>query len=90
MECIRQLLLRSSEALFLLQLLCQQNVSRLVQELDAGLQQALVQMTFHQLVCADEGDRLATRLISGLMEVMQRTNCCFANEIICLSLTTNI
>ncbi|KAL8150748.1 hypothetical protein V2J09_020556 [Rumex salicifolius] len=68
MECIRQLLLRSSEALFLLQLLCQHNVSRLVQGLDASLKQALVQMTFHQLVCAEEGDRLATRLISGLME----------------------
>lgn len=69
MECIRQLLLRSGEALFLLQLLSQHHVTRLIQGFDANLQQALVQLTFHQLVCSDEGDRLATRLISALMEV---------------------
>lgn len=69
MECIRQLLLRSGEALFLLQLLSQHHVTRLVQGFDANLQQALVQLTFHQLVCSEEGDRLATRLISALMEV---------------------
>ncbi|PIA46100.1 hypothetical protein AQUCO_01600399v1 [Aquilegia coerulea] len=45
MECIRQLLLRSAEALYLLQLLSQ-----------------------HHLVCSEEGDQLATRLISCLME----------------------
>lgn len=71
MECIRQLLLRSSEALFLLQLLSQHHVTRLVQGFDANLRQALVQLTFHQFVCSEEGDRLATRLISALMEVMQ-------------------
>lgn len=71
MECIRQLLLRSSEALFLLQLLSQHHVTRLVESFDANLRQALLQMTFHQLVCSEEGDRLATRLISALMEVMQ-------------------
>jgi hypothetical protein len=69
MECIRQLLLRSGEALFLLQLLSQHHVTRLIQGFDANLQQALVQLTFHQLVCSDEGDCLATRLISALMEV---------------------
>ncbi|KAM3705465.1 hypothetical protein ACB098_03G081800 [Castanea mollissima] len=68
MECIRQLLLRSGEALFLLQLLSQHHVTRLVQGFDANLRQALVQLTFHQLVCSEEGDRLATRLISALME----------------------
>ncbi|KAF7808616.1 nuclear pore complex protein NUP155 [Senna tora] len=68
MECIRQLLLRSAEALFLLQLLSQHHVTRLVQGFDASLQQALVQLTFNQLVCSEEGDRLATRLISALME----------------------
>ncbi|GMH20349.1 hypothetical protein Nepgr_022190 [Nepenthes gracilis] len=67
-ECIRQLLLRSSEALFLLQLLSQHHVTRLVQGFDANLQQALTQMTFHQLVCSEEGDKLAMRLISALME----------------------
>lgn len=71
MECIRQLLLRSGEALFLLQLVSQHHVTRLVQGFDANLRQALVQLTFHQLVCSDEGDRLATRLISALMEVIQ-------------------
>lgn len=71
MECIRQLLLRSAEALFLLQLLCQHHVTRLVQGFDVNLCQELVQLTFHQLVCSEEGDRLATRLISSLMEVMQ-------------------
>ncbi|XP_044489198.1 nuclear pore complex protein NUP155 [Mangifera indica] len=68
MECIRQLLLRSAEALFLLQLLSQHHVTRLVQGFDANLQQQLVQLTFCQLVCSEEGDRLATRLISTLME----------------------
>ncbi|XP_057415824.1 nuclear pore complex protein NUP155 [Lotus japonicus] len=68
MECIRQLLLRSGEALFLLQLLSQHHVTRLIQGFDANLQHALVQLTFHQLVCSEEGDRLATRLISALME----------------------
>ncbi|KAL9252870.1 Nuclear pore complex protein NUP155-like protein [Drosera capensis] len=68
MECIRQLLLRSAEALFLLQLLSQHHVTRIVQGFDADLRQALTQMTFHQLVCSVEGDRLATRLISALME----------------------
>ncbi|GFZ15839.1 nucleoporin 155 [Actinidia rufa] len=68
MECIRQLLLRCAEALFLLQLLSQHQVTRLVQNFDANLCQALVQLTFHQLVCSEEGDQLATRLISALME----------------------
>ncbi|XWS63976.1 hypothetical protein CRYUN_Cryun06bG0147500 [Craigia yunnanensis] len=68
MECIRQLLLRSAEALFLLQLVSQHHVTRLVEGFDANLHQALVQLTFHQLVCSEEGDRLATRLISALME----------------------
>lgn len=68
MECIRQLLLRSSEALFLLQLLSQHHLTRLVESFDANLRQALVQMTFNQLVCSEEGDQLATRLISALME----------------------
>ncbi|XP_010271356.1 PREDICTED: nuclear pore complex protein NUP155 [Nelumbo nucifera] len=68
MECIRQLLLRSAEALFLLQLLSQHHVARLVQGFDANLRQSLVQLTFHQLVCSEEGDHLATRLISALME----------------------
>ncbi|XP_050373676.1 nuclear pore complex protein NUP155 [Argentina anserina] len=68
MECIRQLLLRSSEALFLLQLLSQHHVTRLVESFDANIRQSLLQMTFHQLVCSEEGDRLATRLISALME----------------------
>ncbi|XP_058181474.1 nuclear pore complex protein NUP155 isoform X1 [Rhododendron vialii] len=67
-ECIRQLLLRCAEALFLLQLLSQHHVTRLVQNIDANLQQTLVQLTFHQLVCSEEGDQLATRLISALME----------------------
>ncbi|KAJ4962058.1 hypothetical protein NE237_021968 [Protea cynaroides] len=68
MECIRQLLLRSAEALFLLQLLSQHHLTRLVQGFDASLWQSLVQLTFHQLVCSEEGDQLATRLISTLME----------------------
>lgn len=69
MECIRQLLLRCGEALFLLQLLSQHHIARLVQGFDANLRQALVQLTFHQLVCSEEGDRLATTLIAALMEV---------------------
>ncbi|XP_047330000.1 nuclear pore complex protein NUP155-like isoform X2 [Impatiens glandulifera] len=68
MECIRQLLLRSAQALFLLQLVSQHHLTRLVQNFDATLKQALAQLTFHQLVCTEEGDQLATRLISALME----------------------
>ncbi|KAJ6768823.1 NUCLEAR PORE COMPLEX PROTEIN NUP155 [Salix koriyanagi] len=68
MECIRQLLLRSGEALFLLQLLSQHHITRVVQGLDASQRQSLVQLTFHQLVCSEEGDRLATMLIAVLME----------------------
>ncbi|WVZ26524.1 hypothetical protein V8G54_005068 [Vigna mungo] len=68
MECIRQLLLRSGEALFLLQLLSQHHVTRLIQGFDSSLQQTLVQLTFHQLVCSEEGDHIVTRLISALME----------------------
>ncbi|XP_073059527.1 nuclear pore complex protein NUP155 [Primulina eburnea] len=68
MECVRQLLLRCAEALFLLQLLSQHIVARLVQSFDTNTKQALVQLTFYNLVCSEDGDRLATRLISGLME----------------------
>ncbi|KZV38278.1 hypothetical protein F511_35817 [Dorcoceras hygrometricum] len=68
MECIRQLLLRCAEALFLLQLLSQYIVARLVQSFDLNTKQALVQLTFYHLVCSEDGDLLATRLISGLME----------------------
>lgn len=70
MECIRQLLLRCGEAIFLLQLLTQHHVTRLIQNFEANIKQALVQLTFHQLVCSEEGDRLATRLVSALMEVL--------------------
>ena len=69
MECLRRLLRRSGEALFLLQVFSQHHITRLVQSLDADLHQKLVQLSFHQLVCSDEGDRIATRLIAGLMEV---------------------
>ncbi|KAI3733777.1 hypothetical protein L6452_13233 [Arctium lappa] len=68
MECVRQLLLRCGEALFLLQLLSRHHVTRLLQGFDGNTKQALVQLTFHQLVCSEEGDRLATRLVSALME----------------------
>ncbi|XP_058108326.1 nuclear pore complex protein NUP155 [Magnolia sinica] len=68
MECVRRLLRRSGEALFLLHLLSHHHVARLVQSLDANLRQQLVQLTFHQLVCSEEGDLLATRLIAALMQ----------------------
>ena len=68
-ECTRQLLLRCGEALFLLQLLSQHHVTRLIHGFDENIKRALVQLTFHQLVCSEEGDRLATRLVSALMEV---------------------
>ncbi|XP_071690893.1 nuclear pore complex protein NUP155 [Rutidosis leptorrhynchoides] len=68
MECVRQLLLRCGEALFLLQLLSQHHLTRLLQAFDLITKQALVQMSFHQLVCSEEGDKLATRLVSALME----------------------
>ncbi|CAM8876478.1 unnamed protein product [Rhodiola kirilowii] len=74
MECIRQLLLRSAEALYLLQLLSRHHVARLIQGFDADLQQALVQLTFHQLVCSEDGDQVATRLISALMEFYTGTD----------------
>ncbi|XP_074264142.1 nuclear pore complex protein NUP155 [Silene latifolia] len=67
-ECLRQLLLRSSEALFLLQLLSQHHVAHLVQSFDSNVKSKLTKMTFYELVCSEEGDMLATRLISALME----------------------
>ena len=70
MECLRRLLRRSGEALFLLQLICQHNVARLAQTLGNDLRKKLVQLTFHQLVCSEDGDQLAMRLISALMEVI--------------------
>ncbi|KAJ0677749.1 putative nucleoporin, nucleoporin, nucleoporin, subdomain 1 [Helianthus annuus] len=71
MECVRQLLLRCGEALFLLQLLSRHHVTRLVQSFDSNTKQSLLQLTFHQLVCSEDGDRLATRLVSALMEVLK-------------------
>lgn len=71
MECIRQLLLRCGEALFLLQLLSQYHVTRLIHSFVANSTQTIVQLTFHQLVCEEEGDKLATRLISALIEVVK-------------------
>ncbi|KAL6867408.1 hypothetical protein ACP4OV_015432 [Aristida adscensionis] len=68
MECLRRLLRRSGEALFLLQLICQHNVARLAQTLGNDLRKKLIQLTFHQLVCSEDGDQLAMRLISALME----------------------
>ncbi|TKW04495.1 hypothetical protein SEVIR_7G113200v4 [Setaria viridis] len=68
MECLRRLLRRSGEALFLLQLICHHNVVRLAQTLGNDLRKKLVQLTFHQLVCSEDGDQLAMRLISALME----------------------
>lgn len=68
MECVRQLLLRCGEALFLLQLVSRHHVTRLIQSFDLNTKHALIQLTFHQLVCSEEGDRLATRLVSALME----------------------
>ncbi|GJN08602.1 hypothetical protein PR202_ga26541 [Eleusine coracana subsp. coracana] len=68
MECLRRLLRRSGEALFFLQLMCQHNVARLAQSLGDDLRKKLIHLTFHQLVCSEDGDQLAMRLISALME----------------------
>lgn len=76
MECLRRLLRRSSEALFLLQMLSQHHITRLVQVLDLNTRKKLVELTFHQLVCSDEGDQLAMRLISELMEVFFMEHAC--------------
>lgn len=71
MECIRRLIRRASEALFLLQLASCHHVTRLLEDFDANMKQQLLQLTFHQLVCSEEGDFLATRLIAGLMKVSE-------------------
>lgn len=70
MECLRRLLRRSSEALFLLQLISQHHITRLIQGLNSSICQRFVQLTFNQLVCSEEGDQLAMQLISRLMEVI--------------------
>ena len=57
MECIRQLLLRSAEALFLLQYLCQHHVTRLVQGFDGNLRGTV--------------DDVSARLQEGLSELLQ-------------------
>lgn len=74
MECLRRLLRRSSEALFLLQIICHHHVTRLIQGLHSNVRQNLVQLTFNQLVCSEEGDQLAMQLISGLMEYYTGTD----------------
>ncbi|PKU85184.1 nuclear pore complex protein NUP155 [Dendrobium catenatum] len=74
MECLRRLLRRSSEALFLLQIVYHHHVTRLVQALEGNVRQKLVHLTFNQLVCSDEGDQLAMQLISGLMEYYTGTD----------------
>ncbi|XP_020576719.1 nuclear pore complex protein NUP155 isoform X2 [Phalaenopsis equestris] len=68
MECLRRLLRRSSEALFLLQIIHQHHVARLVHAFDSNVRKKLVHLTFNQLVCSEDGDQLAMQLISGLME----------------------
>jgi nuclear pore complex protein Nup155 len=68
MECMRRLLRRSAEALLLLQLLAEHNLSRLTQSLKEDDRKALLQLTFQRLVCTPEGDRLATQLIAALMQ----------------------
>ncbi|WOL20105.1 nuclear pore complex protein [Canna indica] len=67
-ECLRRLLRRSGEALFLLKFISEYHLSHLVQGLDVNLCQKLLKMTFHQLVCSEEGESLALQLISALME----------------------
>ena len=57
MECIRQLLLRSAEALFLLQHLCQHHVTRLVQGFYGNLRGTV--------------DDVSARLQEGLSELLQ-------------------
>lgn len=74
MECLRRLLRRSSEALFLLQLIYQHHVARLAQALDSNVRKKLVHLTFNQLVCSEEGDQLAMQLISVLMEYYTGTD----------------
>lgn len=68
MELIRRLLRRSGEALLLLQLLSQHHVARLAQVFDGNMRRKLVHLTFHQLVCSEEGEQIATRLVAALME----------------------
>ncbi|KAJ3674127.1 hypothetical protein LUZ60_006119 [Juncus effusus] len=67
-DCLRRLLRRSGEALYLLQIVSQHNVSRLAQQMDSDARQRLAQLSFRQLVCSDEGHQLAAALISNLME----------------------
>jgi nuclear pore complex protein Nup155 len=69
MECVRKLLQRSAEALRLLQLLQYHHVSRLAQSLGAPTREQLAQITFRQLVCSQDGEQIATRLVAALMEV---------------------
>lgn len=85
MECLRRLLRRSSEALFLLQLISHHHVTRLIQCLDSTVHQKLIQLTFNQLVCSEEGDHLAMQLIAGLMEVNMikvMTSRCYVHSIL--------
>ncbi|KAI5054884.1 hypothetical protein GOP47_0030029 [Adiantum capillus-veneris] len=74
LELIRRLLRRSGEALLLLQMLCQHHVARLAQIFDSNLRRKLVHLTFHQLVCSEDGEQIATRLIAALMEYYMGLN----------------
>eukprot|EP00249_Psilotum_nudum_P022603 c28579_g1_i1 orf=2-2734(-) len=68
MELIRRLLRRSGEALLLLQLLSQHHIARLAQAVDPSTRRMLAHLTFHQLVCSEEGDQIVTHLVAALME----------------------
>jgi nuclear pore complex protein Nup155 len=71
---MRRLLRRSGEALLLLQLLSQHHIARLVQTFDNNMRHKLVHLTFHQLVCSEDGEKIATRLVAALMEVVFALN----------------
>eukprot|EP00798_Chlamydomonas_sp_ICE-L_P007357 gene7357-480_t len=58
---------RSYEALVLLQLLSSNNIGRLTARMDDASRAKLLQMTLRDLVCDNEGEAMATKLISMLV-----------------------
>ncbi|KAL1197455.1 Nuclear pore complex protein [Cardamine amara subsp. amara] len=68
MECCRHLILRSAEALFLLQILSRFDIPIFPRSYEESLRRALIELEFHQLVHSEVDDQIAKVLISAIME----------------------
>ncbi|KAL1221598.1 Nuclear pore complex protein [Cardamine amara subsp. amara] len=68
MEFCRHLIIRSAEALFLLQILSRHDIAICTWGCEESLRRTLLQFEFRQLVHSEEGDQIAKVLVSAIME----------------------